>query len=74
MPWQVKARGDEWCVFKEGDSEPVGCHASRERALAQQRALYANESGMAASVPATRIELLPRSAVSTGRRARGDSR
>jgi hypothetical protein len=49
MPWQVRASGDEWCVYKEGETKPVGCHASRNRAVAQQRALYANEEAQTAS-------------------------
>ena len=48
MPWSVKARGDEWCVVKDSDGHVEGCHASRERALAQQRALYAQEASTAA--------------------------
>ena len=50
MPWQIAKRGDNWCVVKEGESEPIkgGCHASRSDALKHQRALYANESQTAA--------------------------
>ena len=45
MPWSLKQRGSQWCVVKQGETEPVpgGCHSSREKALAHQRALYANE-------------------------------
>ena len=50
MPWSVRSTGDEWCVYKEGESKPVGCHASRNKAVAQQRALYANEAKTASAV------------------------
>lgn len=48
MPWRLEQRDGEWCVIKEGETNPVGCHASRADAIKQQRALYANESRMAA--------------------------
>ena len=44
MPWSVEQRGDEWCVIKESDGSKAGCHASKSRAVAQQRALYAQEA------------------------------
>jgi len=45
MPWKVFAKGDEFCVYKlteAGDrtGEPLGCHPSKEKAMAQMRALY----------------------------------
>jgi hypothetical protein len=60
MPWEVRATGDEWCVYKVGESKPVGCHASRSRAVAQQKALYANEEAQtaAAEPPVTRVEVI----------------
>ena len=43
MPWTIEVRDDEWCVIgPDGTNE--GCHASRAQALAQQRALYAQEA------------------------------
>jgi hypothetical protein len=48
MPYAIEHRGDEWCVIKESDGKSMGCHASRNQALAQQRALYANEAQTAA--------------------------
>lgn len=48
MPWTIEARDDEWCVVKEG-GEVEGCHASRGQALAQQKALYAQESKTASA-------------------------
>ena len=61
MPYVIRARGDEWCVFKEGEENgrALGCHASRERALAQQRALYANEAQTASAPVPTTLEILP---------------
>jgi hypothetical protein len=44
LPWSISQRNDEWCVIKDDDGSTAGCHATRERALRQQRALYAQES------------------------------
>lgn len=60
MPWSIVHKGDEWCVIKDADGSSAGCHATRERALKQQRALYAQESQTAAAengVPAVKVEL-----------------
>lgn len=60
MPWSIQHKGDEWCVIKDSDGSSAGCHATRERALKQQRALYAQESQMASvenGVPAVKVEL-----------------
>lgn len=47
MPYNVGEKGSYGCsgypVVKEG-GEVMGCHETREDALAQQRALYANEN------------------------------
>jgi len=52
MPWNIAKRGDNWCVVKEGEDSPIkgGCHASRSDALKHQRALYANEPSLRASI------------------------
>lgn len=44
MPWDVKKRGSQYCVVKQGESSPVpgGCHPTKEKARAHQRALYAS--------------------------------
>lgn len=45
MPWKVVQRGEEYCVMKEnpdGSMTSVHCHPTRDKAIAQQRALYAN--------------------------------
>lgn len=49
MPWSLENRDGQWCVVKQGASDPVpgGCHSSRADAIKHQRALYANESRMA---------------------------
>jgi HK97 family phage prohead protease len=49
MPWGVGKRdacpvSKPWAVYTEADGKVVGCHRTRERALAHQRALYAQES------------------------------
>jgi hypothetical protein len=49
MPWSIQHKGDEWCVIKDSDGSSAGCHATRERALRQQRALYAQESQTASA-------------------------
>jgi hypothetical protein len=42
VPWSVKSRGGKYCVIKDADGSTVKCHPSRKKALAHQRALYAN--------------------------------
>lgn len=47
MPWVIRKRDNEWCVYKRGpDGEPtgdtLGCHETRDEAEAQIRALHAN--------------------------------
>lgn len=49
MPWRISRSGGcpssrPWAVIKESDGSVVGCHPSRERAVRQQRALYAREA------------------------------
>jgi hypothetical protein len=47
MPWKVVARDGQFCVVvSEGPKagSQVACHPTREKALAQVRALYANTS------------------------------
>lgn len=53
-PWDIVKRGDEYCVVNADTGRTAGCHATRAEALAQQRALYANEdSGKAAAAAAS---------------------
>lgn len=49
MPWRIEQRDGKFCVIKESDGENEGCHETREEAVEQQRALYANEPAMTAS-------------------------
>ena len=61
MPWTIERRQDEWCVINP-DGSKAGCHATRERALRQQRALYAQESATASAQngdPPVRVEFAP---------------
>src|SRR5512135_1646930 len=46
MPYEVRAIGDQFCVMKQGTSERMGCYPTKEKAMAQMRALYANEADM----------------------------
>lgn len=46
MPWEVKKNGNEFCVYKKGSNDKVACHPTREAAVRQMRALYANEGTM----------------------------
>ena len=48
MPWSLDRRDGRWCVIKDSDGSTAGCHDSRADAIKQQRALYANESRVAA--------------------------
>jgi hypothetical protein len=43
MPYKIVKKGTEFCVVKEDGGKSFGCHASREKATAQLRALYAQE-------------------------------
>ncbi len=55
MPYKVKVKGDQFCVVKD-DGKQVACHDTRPKALAQLKALYANEKADLASsgrVPCT---------------------
>lgn len=52
MPWHVErgnsACPDGWAVVKDADKTVEGCHPSRDEAVTQLRALYANEPMTAA--------------------------
>ena len=51
MPWRVIRRKSRWCVEKvDGGEVPGGCHDTREKASAHQRALYAGEENSATDV------------------------
>ena len=57
MPWDVRKRGSQYCVVKQGESSPVpgGCHPTMAKARAHQRALYA--SGAASAEGSTVMEV-----------------
>lgn len=42
MPYRVEKRKDKYVVISEGSGRVLGTHTSREKAMAQVRALYAN--------------------------------
>jgi hypothetical protein len=42
MPWIVEKRGSKWVVLNEQTRAVKGTHPSKAKAVAQQRALYAN--------------------------------
>lgn len=52
MPYKVKPKGGKFCVVKEGGAE-VACHDDRPAALAQMKALYANEKAADSASVAT---------------------
>lgn len=43
MPYKVKKSGKKFCVVKSTDGKQIACHDTRPKALAQLKALYANE-------------------------------
>lgn len=45
MPWELRERNGQTCVFKQGEDTPVkgGCHDKREDAVKHLRALFAAE-------------------------------
>jgi len=43
MPYEIVKRSGKFCVLKKTDGSLIRCHATRADALAQMRALYANE-------------------------------
>ena len=42
MPFQVRKRGNKYVVITKGTGKVHGTFTSKEKALAQMRALYAN--------------------------------
>lgn len=45
MPYEVRMNNGRHCVYKQGTDSSMGCHDTHEDALAQMRALYAQEGG-----------------------------
>ncbi len=54
MPWSIRKREQQFCIFKEGTANPVpgGCHDTRQEAEAHLAALYASEKAWKAIDPA----------------------
>ncbi|MDD5006725.1 MAG: hypothetical protein PHS33_09530, partial [Candidatus Omnitrophica bacterium] len=44
MPYEVKLKDGEFCVFKEGSTEPMKCYPTEPEAKEYMAALYANVS------------------------------
>lgn len=44
MPYTIVRRDDEYCVAKESDGSIMGCHPTRQEAVAQIAAIEANEN------------------------------
>jgi len=42
MPYEIKKRGNEWVVINKKTGKVKGRHKTKEKALRQLRALYAN--------------------------------
>lgn len=42
MPYAMRKKGDQWCVYNKDTGESKGCSDSREMATKHMRALYAN--------------------------------
>lgn len=58
MPYEVKKQGEEWCVFKEGEADSLGCHDNEDAANEQVQALYAEEKAVE-ELPADAEEDMP---------------
>lgn len=43
MPYEIRGNGDQWCVYKEGTDDSIGCHDTEAEANRQMAALYAAE-------------------------------
>lgn len=49
MPWDIKEKDGQFCLYKKGSSTPIkgGCHETEAEARKHQKALYANEANTA---------------------------
>lgn len=50
MPYDVRKRGEQYCVIKRDDGENMGCHDSQKKAEDQRKAILANEAAVWESV------------------------
>lgn len=46
MPYDVRKRGEQYCVIKRDDGENMGCHDSKKKAEDQRKAILANEAAV----------------------------
>lgn len=46
MPWEIRQNNDKFCVYKEGEEEPLKCYPTRDEAADYLAALYANEKSL----------------------------
>jgi hypothetical protein len=46
MPYEVKKKGEEWCVYNSDTEEEKACHETEELANRQVRLLQGLEHGM----------------------------
>lgn len=46
MPYEVRQKGEEWCVFNKDTEEEKACHATKELADRQVNLLRGLEHGM----------------------------
>src|SRR5580765_379179 len=61
MPWEVKKKGSQYCVYKKGSSSPIkgGCHGTKAEAEAHNRALYANTDDASAKLSGPALVTIP---------------
>jgi len=43
MPWEIKENDGEYCIHRKDTGAKVKCHPTRQAAMAQMAAMYANE-------------------------------
>lgn len=44
MPYVIRKKGSQWCVYKKSGGRSLGCHDSKAKAERQRRAINANEA------------------------------
>jgi len=59
MPWSIQKREGKYCVVKQGATTPLKCYSARTDAIKYQRALYANEPSLSASILSEMAPLKP---------------
>jgi hypothetical protein len=46
MPWEIRETDGNYCVHKEGESDPLKCYPDKDAATEYMQALYASEKGL----------------------------